>query len=149
MGYPVTVIILRNNGSSKKINFHENFTKLQSKYRPQVTKLYRYNLRKYQGVPPSYELVRKVLKDSNLNCARFEFSFSIPITALQKYLMGERGLPAHYWHLFYEFGKLEKFYSNFRIKTPRKPKPKVATPVQTLISDKHKSTIDAIRSRIT
>lgn len=104
------------------------------------------SLIKYKGKPPSIELVQKVLKDSELSKDRFETVYGLPDKTLERYILGHRGLPTVYWHIFYEFNNLEKFYRNFKAKNEREKKEsKKSAPV---IAETNKNLIDAIRARI-
>lgn len=74
-----------------------------------------YNLRKYNGIPPSMEVIESAMKKSGIKkMETFEHSFGIPIKTIIRYRMGDRGLPPTYWHIFYDFDNLKYFYKNFR-----------------------------------
>ena len=154
MGNQDTAIISNVNGYSKKKNFHVNFTKLATTRRHSTDykdQLRMFSIRKYKGMPPPPELIRSILEKTGMAKYRFEIAYDIPHQTLQRYLDGLRHMPVEYWHIFYEFDNLEKFYSNFKVKSVRKKKDKkpVETPAQIIINEKNKSIIDAIRSRIT
>lgn len=103
------------------------------------------NLIKYKGKAPSVELVVNILKESELSKDRFELIYGLPEKTLERYILGKRGMPDVYWHIFYEFNNLEKFYRNFKVKKVQKKK-EVVSPSPT-IADNNKSIIDAYRAK--
>lgn len=117
------------------------------KYRPFKQELRESNLVRYKGVVPPIMLIKSTIEKSNLSRRSFEITYGIVEKTLERYITGKRGLPIYYWHIFYEFNNLEKFYTNFRKKKKQKVKELVekATPV---IAQTNKSIIDAYRTRI-
>lgn len=59
------------------------------------------NLRRFI-VPPSYETMSEFIKRCKLSRSAFERAFGIPRGTLRETFSGRRGLPTHYWHIFYE-----------------------------------------------
>lgn len=104
------------------------------------------SLIKYKGLPPSIEKVKEIISQSKLSRAAFELTYGIVDKTLFWYIRGERNLPAIYWHIFYEFDNLEKFYANFnvRVKREKKKEEKKERPV---IAETNKSILDAYRER--
>lgn len=85
--------------------------------------LRKYNFMRYQGVPPSQELIEKVVKKSGLKFfARFEVVWAMPKDVLTLVKNGHRNLPAKYWHIFYEFDAVYQIYSNSYKKSKLLPK---------------------------
>lgn len=119
----------------------------------EITKPYKQHLRekslvKYKGIPPSKELVSSIIETSGLSRRSFEITYGIVGKTLERYITGERGLPTIYWHIFYEFNNLEKFYSNFIRAEKKKTKEKVIQEIkETVIPKTNKSIIDAYRAR--
>jgi hypothetical protein len=67
------------------------------------------NMMKYHGIQPSWELVMKVIKKSGLKTRmNFQRTWGIPGQVLNQYKGGERDIPAHYWHIFYEYDAMVK-----------------------------------------
>jgi len=110
------------------------------------------NLTKYKGIPPSHELVRKVIAKGNpagrkqYGNITFEKIYGITQKTIERYLLGHRGMPVHYWHIFYEFDNLEKFYATFKIRKKREAKEKAKQETPVMVS-KHKATLDAYREQ--
>lgn len=72
------------------------------------TELRTFNLIRYKGIPPDWSLVEKTIKKSKIKYMEwFEAAFGLPKKTLIRYRMGDRGLPPVYWHIFYDFEKLE------------------------------------------
>jgi hypothetical protein len=117
------------------------------KHLPFKRELRESNLKKYKGIPPSIELVKKTIEKSNLSRRSFEITYGIVEKTIERYIIGLRGMPMYYWHIFYEFDNLEKFYSNFKGKKKRKAK-EVVQKVTPIIAETNKSIIDAYRTRI-
>lgn len=115
------------------------------RFKPYKQELREKSLIKYKGVPPAIEKVKEVLKQSNLSQDAFEITYGIADKTLERYIGGKRGLPTVYWHIFYEFNNLEKFYRNFKAKKIQKQKEvvKITPP----IAEKNKSLIDAYRTK--
>lgn len=101
---------------------------------------------KYKGTPPSIELVKAVLEKSKLSLTSFEITYGIVIKTITRYVLGQRGMPAVYWHIFYEFDNLEKFYSTFKVRKKREAKKEEQKP-NPVISQTNKSIIDAYRRK--
>lgn len=104
------------------------------------------NLIKYKGTPPSIEKVKELISRSKLSRTTFEITYGIVEKTLFWYIRGERGLPAIYWHIFYEFDNLEKFYANFKVRKKREQK-KQEQKENPVISQTNKSLIDAYRAK--
>lgn len=118
-------------------------------FKPYKKELYERNIVRYKGKPPSKELVTECMNKAGMRRETFEIAYGIVKKTLERYQKGLRGLPVIYWHIFYEFDTLEKFYSTFMIKTKRKAR-KVAdeqVPVTPKISDTNKALIDAFKKR--
>lgn len=103
------------------------------------------NLKRYKGKMPPVELVLKCIKSSGLSRLSFEITYGIVEKTIQRYQKGLRGMPVYYWHIFYEFDNLEKFYANFRVRKKREKKEPVK-PIPT-IAETNKSLIDAYRAK--
>lgn len=116
-------------------------------FKPYKQELREKNLVRYKGTPPSIELVNKCIEQSKLSRRSFELTYGIVEKTIERYQNGLRDLPTIYWHIFYEFNNLEKFYSNFKVKIKREKKieEQKATPV---ISQTNKSLIDAYRAKL-
>jgi hypothetical protein len=117
------------------------------KHLPFKRELRESNLVKYKGKPPSIELVSKCIESSGLSRRSFEITYGIVEKTLQWYRKGDRGLPIYYWHIFYEFDNLEKFYSNFKVKKKRKAK-EVVQKVTPVIAQTNKNLIDELRQKL-
>ena len=118
-------------------------------FKPYHRELRERNLVRYKGKPPSSELVTECMNKAGLRRETFEIAYGIVKKTLERYQNGSRGLPVVYWHIFYEFDNLEKFYSTFIIKTKRKArkveeKPETVAPT---ISETNKALIDAFKRR--
>lgn len=96
---------------------------------------------------PPIDLVKKIIEQSKLSRRSFEITYGIVEKTLERYIKGDRGLPPYYWHIFYEFNNLEKFYSNFKAKKKRKAR-EVVENVTPTIAETNKNLIDAYRARI-
>jgi hypothetical protein len=110
------------------------------------------NLIKYKGKPPSMELINscvaKMAEGRKLfGRTTFERIYGIPLKTIERYYKGLRGMPLDYWHIFYEFDDLEKFYATFKLKKKRDIKKEVHKELPA-IALKNKSIIDAYRERI-
>lgn len=115
------------------------------KYLPFKRELRESNLVRYKGISPPIEKVKTVITQSNLSRRSFEITYGIVEKTLERYIAGKRGLPMYYWHIFYEFNNLEKFYRNFKTSKIKKVKEVVKeTPI---IAEKNKSLIDAYRTK--
>lgn len=116
--------------------------------KPFTKELRESNLVRYKGVSPSIDKVNEVIKKSNLTRNSFEITFGIVLKTIERYVYGYRGLPVVYWHIFYEFDNLEKFYDTFKVKKRRirKNKKEELPPIQT--PENNKNLIDAYRTRI-
>lgn len=114
-------------------------------FKPYKQELREKSLIKYKGKPPSIEKVKEILQQSNLSKDAFEITYGLADKTLERYIGGKRGLPTVYWHIFYEFNNLEKFYRNFRAKKIQKAK-EVAKTLPP-IAEKNKSLIDAYRAK--
>ena len=80
-----------------------------------------YNLKKYNGITPSWDLIEQVVKKSGLKrLAIFEYVWEIPSDTLTLYKNGERGLPARYWHIFYDFDLINQKYSKLHTKRKKR-----------------------------
>jgi hypothetical protein len=64
------------------------------------------NMTRY-GIAPSLEQINTYLASTGMSIARFERYFGIPTNILKQARQGRIGLPAAYWHTFYEALKLE------------------------------------------
>jgi hypothetical protein len=117
------------------------------KHLPFKRELRESNLVKYKGVPPNIELVKKTIEKSNLSRRSFEITYGIVEKTIERYLDNLRGMPMYYWHIFYEFDNLEKFYTNFKGKKKRKSNQVIEKPPP-VIAQTNKSIIDAYRTRI-
>lgn len=70
-----------------------------------------FNIKRYNGIPPSWTLIEKVIKKSGLKRqSRFELIWNIHKRGLTKYKNGHEILPARYWHIFYDFDLLCQMY---------------------------------------
>lgn len=116
------------------------------RFKPYKQELREKSLIKYKGVPPSIEKVKEILKQSNLSQDAFEITYGIADKTIERYIGGKRGLPTVYWHIFYEFNNLEKFYRNFKAKKIQKQKEVVKSSPP--IAEKNKSLIDAYRTKL-
>lgn len=116
------------------------------KYRPFKQELRESNLVRYKGVVPPVSLIKSTIEKSNLSRRSFEITYGIVEKTLERYIFGKRGLPIYYWHIFYEFNNLEKFYANFRKKKKRPKKIKQARIVK--IPEKNKTLIDELRAKL-
>lgn len=112
--------------------------------KPYKQELREKSLIKYKGVPPSIEKVKEILKQSNLSQDAFEITYGIADKTIERYISGKRGLPTVYWHIFYEFNNLEKFYRNFKVSEKRSDKPDNKP-----IPIKNKILIDELRAKLT
>lgn len=73
--------------------------------------LRKFNLARYKGIPPSWELIEKVIKKSGLKMlSKFEYVWFMPRSTLTWYKTGEKILPAKYWHIFYDFDLVSQKY---------------------------------------
>lgn len=82
--------------------------------------LRKFNLRKYKGIPPSWDLIKKVIARSGLKfMLTFENTWGLPEQTLKKCKSGERYLPATYWHIIYDFDIVNQKYR--KIKKKRQP----------------------------
>ena len=116
------------------------------KFKPFKQQLIESNLIRYNGKPPTIEKVKEVLAQSNLSKDAFEITYGIVDKTLERYILGKRGMPTIYWHIFYEFNNLEKFYANFRTKRIKKVKEEIKAPPT--IAENNKSLIDAYRNKL-
>lgn len=104
--------------------------------------LRRYNLARYKGVPPSWDLIEKVLKKSGLQKQeRFASAWMMARCTLTWYKNGEKPLPAKYWHIFYEFEYLHQMYAK-----PKRKQKRVA-PNNASILPINKKILDDIQAR--
>lgn len=72
-------------------------------------KLREYNIVKYRGVPPTWDLIQKTIKRSGLKFQnRFELVWGIPHKILTQVKRGDKELPCKYWHIFYDFDNIKK-----------------------------------------
>lgn len=123
-------------------------------YRKPYKLLYEHNVKKYKGQMPSWEIVQGVLDRSNMTMYRFEMVFDITKKTLQRYKNGDRGLPPVYWHLFYDYDNLDKFYRNFKKKkyskaSYKKNKEKAARQKkQVKVSSSNKMILDVFRNKL-
>lgn len=79
--------------------------------------LRKFNLKRYNGTPPSWELIEQVVKKSKLKrLAIFENVWEMPNDTLSLYKNSERGLPVKYWHIFYDFDLINQKYSKLHTK---------------------------------
>lgn len=70
-----------------------------------------FNFIRYKGMPPSLDLIRKVIEKSRLKRqVRFERVWGIPKGTIRLYLNGHRELPLTYWHIFYDFDTISQKY---------------------------------------
>lgn len=75
----------------------------------QPAELKKYNIRKYKGIPPDWELIRKVIKRSGLKFqSHFELVWGISHKILTQVKRGDKVLPCRYWHIFYDFDNIKK-----------------------------------------
>lgn len=73
--------------------------------------LRKYNLMRYKGIQPSWELIESVIKRSGVKkMARFEYAWGMPTDTLTLYKTGQRDLPPIYWHIFYDFDIVNQLY---------------------------------------
>lgn len=114
---------------------------MQHQYPINQKQLREYNFKKYRGVAPSWELIKKVISDSGLKFMyKFELVFGIPQQSLKLYKNSHRGLPATYWHIFYDFDSVISVNRKSRYK--KKP-----TKMDTVLGT-NKSTINDIRHEL-
>lgn len=86
-------------------------------------RLRKFNMIRYRSTPPSWELIEQVIEKSGLKMlARFEYAWLIPKDTLTLYKNGERGLPARYWHIFYDFNIVNQKYSKLNTKRTKEKK---------------------------
>jgi len=78
----------------------------------------------------------------------FERVHGIALQTIERYAKGQRPMPCKYWHIFYEYGHLEKFYATFKLRKKREAKEKVKQEVAAIVSKANKSLIDAYRERL-
>lgn len=91
--------------------------------------LRKYNIMRYQGIPPSQDLIDKVVKKSGLKrYLTFETVWGIPAGTLTLVNIGERSLPVKYWHIFYDFEFVLQKYSKIKQKNNFLPKKTTITP---------------------
>lgn len=108
-------------------------------------KLREFNFIRYNGVPPSWDLIKKVIEKSKLKRQyKFERVWGIPIGTIQLYKNGFRDLPSTYWNIFYDFDIVNQKYNK---KT--KPVKKINTKFSTAnkINDPNKHEIDEFKTR--
>lgn len=67
-----------------------------------MTQLEHDNIIKYGNLPPSYEKIVKYAKKLRFSLALFERVYGIPRNVIYLIKIGERKLPAKYWHFIYE-----------------------------------------------
>lgn len=80
--------------------------------------LRKFNMMRYGSVPPSWELIEKVVRKSGLKMlSKFEYAWLMPRSTLTWYKTGVKNLPAKYWHIFYEFEVVGQKYSKLKSKT--------------------------------
>lgn len=78
---------------------------------------------RYKSIPPSTELMQNVIRKSKLKfLSRFEMVWGMPGNLLTMVINGRRGLPAKYWHIFYDFDAVNQIYANSDKKTKTLPK---------------------------
>lgn len=66
-------------------------------------------------VPPSFELIDKVIRKSRLKTyTRFERTYNMAKESIKTYKKGRSPLPRKYWHLFYEFDTLRKLSAKLK-----------------------------------
>lgn len=119
------------------------------KFKPFKQDLREKNLVRYKGIPPSVDMVKKTIEQSKLSRRSFEITYGIVGKTLERYMSGARELPTVYWHIFYEFNSLEKFYTNFMKTQTKKVKEKVKKEIkEIIIPQSNKSIIDAYRARV-
>lgn len=112
------------------------------------------NILAYKGVPPSLELIKSVIEKSKIRYVyRFEHVHGMTLNVIAKCFVDPksrnyRPLNAVYWHIFYEYDRLDKFYANFKRKKNKIKKQEVIKTTPQLIAQTNKSIIDAIRSRV-
>lgn len=116
--------------------------------KPFTRELRESNLIRYKGVMPSMEMVNEAVRKSKLTRNSFEITYGIVKKTIERYQYGFRGLPVVYWHIFYEYDNLEKFYNTFKLKRKRMRK-KDNEKVRVLpIAENNKTLIDAYRARV-
>lgn len=94
---------------------------------------------RYQGIPPSQELIDKVIRKSGLKHAtQFEIVWAIPTNTLTMVKQGGRYLPVKYWHIFYDFEFVVQKYR--KIKENKNILPKKVT-----INITNKTSIDELK----
>jgi hypothetical protein len=107
--------------------------------------LKRHNRRKYRCVPPSWELCQKAIDKSGLiSQAAFELVWGLPDRTLTNYKNKLKGLPAHYWHIIYDFDQIRK--NALRQLNNQRTAPTTKHILKPLESNKQK--IDELRQRI-
>lgn len=107
------------------------------------------NLIKYKGKPPTIELIDECVKKSGVRWRyKFERIYGITEKSIERYAKGLRPLPLVYWHIFYEYDNLEKFYATFKIRKKREVKEKAKQETASIIASTNKNIIDAYRARI-
>lgn len=77
---------------------------MPSEYPLNPQKLREYNITKFKGIPPTWEMIEKVIKKSGLKFqTRFEMVWGISHKILTQVKRGDKKLPCAYWHIFYDF----------------------------------------------
>lgn len=117
--------------------------------KPLIREIEEKNLIKYKGKPPSMEVVNACVEKAGLKYRyHFEKIYGIPEKTIERYDKGLRSMPVRYWHIFYEFDTLDKFYATFKIRKKRQVKEIAKREVQQVISSTNQSIIDAFRGKL-
>jgi len=103
--------------------------------------LRKYNFIRYKGIPPSPELIDKVVKKSGLKFfSKFEMVWALPERSLTKAKNELIPLAPKYWHIFYDFDAVRQMY------TAEVKKTKQVNEKSTLLQS-NKNLIDGLRNR--
>jgi len=115
---------------------------MASEFPIQTAELKKYNIRKYKGIPPDWELIRKVIKRSGLKFqSHFEMVWGISHKILTQVKRGDKVLPCRYWHIFYDF-------DNIRTETKKKiEEKKEASHKKVNILETNKKLLDDLKAR--
>lgn len=71
-----------------------------------------FNIERYKGIPPDWNLIVAVLKKSKLKrMSTFESVHKIPQRTLTKYKNGHWSLSPAYWHIFYDYELVNQIYA--------------------------------------
>jgi hypothetical protein len=108
--------------------------------------LRKFNIIRYRGEQPTWDLVEKVIKKSGLKFMfKFEDVWGIPNQTLKRYKSGRMFLPAKYWHIFYDFELVNKTQ---HIKLHKKNKSTKIHSQKGIISSINKNIIDGGKQQL-